>query len=153
MAVQKTDRVLSCLLIILSGIFIAGGVAGIWLEYQQNFWPTAQGKITDSGVFAHRSAILPTWYVGFEYRIEGKSYRQSDDSRKFGQPIFFFYGDAKRYAEIHFPPGKEVTVRYNSKEPSEAVLIPGIRTVWLSSIPFVGFFLFLAFYFRRSKAV
>ncbi len=88
-------------------------------------WPTTDGKVVSRQFAAQRFKEYDgdfytniDGFVRYEYVVEGISYTSlsinSIDTN------FYPYNIAKEY-----PPGKDVTVYYNPKDPSDTVLEPG----------------------------
>lgn len=153
---RKTiDVALTMILLLISGILVAGSLVGMWSDAQREQWPSTTGRVLASGnAYCRGSPPLPcTWFADFEYTVAGKKYRRGDDGGKMGLPLFAFPFAAREYAHNHYPIGKEVTVYYNPFDPSEAVLNQGIERIWLVFIPLIIFFLLLAIfsYFESAR--
>ena len=129
---------------ILGYLFIAGtpflllfGLYRYFHGKSTQKWPSTKGKITVSALKKHqelqtkydrRAGFKPQWLYRHEfeykYKVDGKIYTSS--KMVYGQtPVDM--NEAKAYALLEqYPLGKVITVYYNPKRPSEAVLVPNV---------------------------
>lgn len=110
---------------LLALLFALGYTAMI---FQATRWPTTQGRIVSSGVQQYEvtdEGTTSTQYkvsVVYSYEVRGRKF--TSDRLRMGVVIgASFPGHAKRTAR-YYPVGGEVTVYYNPKKPSDAVLHP-----------------------------
>ncbi len=133
-------------------LFIMGGV--IVLIYSINIvyrgissysWPYCSGKIISSGLQQTErldpgEGIDKTYSpkIVYEYAVNGARY--TNDRIFFGEFGSGIKSSIKRIAD-KYPPGKEVPVYYNPKNPQEAVLEKGVKAIIL--IPLISGIIFL----------
>jgi len=141
-------KTLKLLLRLLLGIFLGG--IGLWLlvwhvtetTISRDIWPTAQGVIVSSDSSYEREPPVSHLFsshdwlvaVSFDYEIEGELftwYQQWYESK----------AEAEK-AKLKYSPGAKVTIYYNPKIPTVAVVEPEKRL--LSTADLVFYMLFVA---------
>ena len=112
--------------ILVGGGILFAGVTNLRNASGSKSWPTVPGKVMISELDRHRSDKGSTTYsatVVYDYRVEGTTYsakRVSFGSGSSSNPA------GARTVLNKYKLGTEVTVHYSAKEPSLAVLEPGV---------------------------
>lgn len=105
-------------------------------------WPSTDGIILSSHIGTHHSKDSTTYgaSITYQYTVEGLNY--TSDRVSFGYGYSSDYGAASRLVQDN-PPGKIVTIHYDSQNPSEAVLLNGVDNGSLILIAFGSIFLLI----------
>lgn len=133
--IQIMERTPSIMLITYVGVVLGGAYffcVSIPKSIRTKYYPTASGRITASEVGSQSLDVshsagerIRTYSIDIEYKYDVDEKRYTAKKRKWheAQTSFSAYHDsrARRY-----PKGKQVTVYYNPKNPSQAVLEPGL---------------------------
>ena len=126
----------------LGAFFLAGlgmlvfGVLNLIKAKESEEWEGVDGVITSSEISEHRGEDSTTYGadVTYTYRIKGKEYE--GDSVTVSEMSTSNYGRAQKIV-AQYPKGDDVTVYYDSSDPSDSVLERGISGgSWIS--PGVG---------------
>ncbi|WP_162806702.1 DUF3592 domain-containing protein [Sphingosinicella terrae] len=135
------------------GLLVAAGTGAWYLAESRAAgaaaaWPQVSGTVVETRVDQRRSRHRNTAssasarryrytpVIIYDYRVEGQSYRGErvwlTDDREWpdSRPARAFLAD--------YPPGREVTVRYDPEEPGEAALIVDGPPVWMLLFPVLG---------------
>lgn len=128
--------------ILVGGGIMYAGVTNLRNASASKNWPTVPGKVVISEVDRHRSEKGSTNYsanVVYDYQVEGTTYSAKRVS----------FGDSRssnpagaRTIQNKYKLGTEVLVHYSPKDPSLAVLEPGVSGVTLL-LPGIGAVFFL----------
>ncbi|MFH7242679.1 MAG: DUF3592 domain-containing protein [Spirulina sp.] len=139
----------------LGGLFSVFGIYFLFTANESWSWPSVEGSVVNSEVrrdisLRHSTAgttrkTHTKYYVSvnYTYDVEGTSYLSSRYSLGQGDRVSRTYkdrSDAEAEAESRFPEGTTVTVHYDPKQPTEAVLAAGWN--WGTFVPLLmGIFL------------
>ncbi|WP_081887643.1 DUF3592 domain-containing protein [Verrucomicrobium sp. BvORR034] len=128
--------------ILVGGGIMYAGVTNLRNASASKNWPTVPGKVVISEVDRRRSDKGSTTYsanVVYDYLVEGTTYsakRVSFGSGSSSNPA------GARTTQNKYKVGTEVNVHYSPKDPSLAVLEPGVTGVTLL-LPGIGAVFFL----------
>ena len=123
----------------LGGLLSVFGVYFLFIANQSLSWPSVEGSIVQTEVRRDTrskgspGATLNTYVeyyvaINYTYDVEGNSYVASRYSLGQGDRVSRIYkerSDAEAEAASRFPEGTTVTVYYDPKQPTEAVLATG----------------------------
>lgn len=124
----------------LGGLLSVFGVYFLFAANESLSWPSVEGTVVQTEVRrdtrsrkGSAGATLNTYVeyyvsINYTYDIEGNSYVASRYSLGQGDRVGRTYkerSDAEAEAASRFPEGTTVTVHYDPKQPTEAVLAPG----------------------------
>jgi hypothetical protein len=107
----------------LGAAVLAVGCFGVWRGWRARAWPTARGEVVEVGVRwagAMSRGAHPT--IRYRYVVDG---RPLEGTRlQFGAQFGRWSERSARAALGPLSPGAPVTVRYDPRDPSDAVLRP-----------------------------
>ena len=140
-------------LYILGGLFGAFGIYFLFTANESLSWASVKGSVVQTQVLTEvlqgpdptRTSSPIEYYVSVEYTydVEGSPYVSSRYSLGGGSRATDLYSEraeAEAEAAERFPVGSALTVRYDPKEPTSAVLAPGWN--WGTFVPLLfGLFL------------
>ena len=149
----KTLSIFARGLYILGGLFGAFGIYFLFSANESLAWSSVEGSVVKTQVLTEvlRGTVSstytrpPEYYVSVQYTydVEGSPYFSSRYSLGGGDRASDLYGehsDAETEATDRFPVGAPLTVHYDPKEPTSAVLAPGWN--WGTFVPLlIGIFL------------
>lgn len=114
---------------VLAGlVLVAAGVlySDVPTMFASRYWPAADGVITSRRLIGHRfeeyDGDFYTYYEGYiqyEYKVNGTTYT-ARTVNALSIPSY------PQEISLKYPEGKAVTVFYNPRDPSRAVLEPGL---------------------------
>lgn len=138
----------------LGGLLSVFGLYFLFIANESLSWPSVEGSVVQTEVRrdtrskGSSGATLNTYVeyyvsVNYTYDVEGNPYFASRYSLGQGDRVSRRYkerSDAEAEAASRFPEGTTVTVHYDPKQPTEAVLAPGWN--WGTFAPLlIGIFL------------
>ena len=126
---KKTGWIAISSLFVIIGIavMIFGVKEYLSAKYSET-WPNVKGIVLSSEIKSHLSNDSRTTYsaeINYEYSIDNETI--SNNQIKFGYLSTSDRSDASEYTN-KYPKNKDVTVFYNSSDPYESVLEPGVHT-------------------------
>ena len=119
-------------------------------------WPNINGKVLESEVEKSRGGGNASARILYEYTVDGKKYT-SERIRAFGISKFHFAESPTLVEE--FPAGKEVSVFYNPKDPSSAVLLHGppkniyVFIIGIIVVFLLGLFIIMQQYIKKQEKI
>ncbi|HLX60584.1 MAG TPA: DUF3592 domain-containing protein [Planctomycetota bacterium] len=138
----------------LTLLFDGAILYGVAQQLQVYVYASTTGLITKSAVSARPHSKGGSTYdvdIGYTYAVSGKSY----DGTRYRYEHMSSSDNWAAVVVKNFPPGKSVTVFYNPRNPSDAVLIQGIEGFDLFAFAFLAPFnaVMLSFWYAGLKAL
>ena len=128
----------SSIFVIIGLIVMAFGITSLLEAEASKNWPSTNAIIQSSEMERHHGSDSGTTYsaeVTYEYSVEGD--KITGNKIKFGKVSSSDSSDATRYVN-KYSEGKKVKAYYNTDDPYDSVLEPGIHgSTWF--MPIFGF--------------
>jgi hypothetical protein len=146
----------SVVMIALGSIFIALTISSMQAAEEAAGWPATDGIITDSYIATHPGSEGQTTYspeLKYQYQVDGLSY---NGDQLFVTSYWSDYSWAQSYHD-RYPVGATVTVHYDPRNPSEAVIetqtnqFDYIFLIVGSVLAAIGASIFALLLYRRRK--
>jgi hypothetical protein len=142
-------RILKGLCLFQGWIFIAAAVIIGWQSVRSVSWPTVEGRISNSYV-GYQEVLGKTWYwpkVWFEYEVGDRELSAENIAffgmAPFGARIFPTWEEANIVLQNEYSIDRDVTVRYNPRNPLNAFLVVRIFSFDIIFVLVAGAFLLL----------
>ena len=154
---QKTSYgIISFIICLLIGImFIANSISSIQKGSDSENWPSTTGYIISSNIVRHPSKHGYTYGANITYQYSINDHTYSSNRISYGD---YSSSDGEHANQLvtQYYVGRNVTVFYNPKNPSEAILEPGATFfsymfLLAGILPIVIGIIILYFFVIRSK--